>query len=93
MLPTKRPRSEDAAGEAPAEFENPHGVEMDESRVVRPVKAYKNQKFLLSHGARTIRILAEHEETDQRLAAGGVKDFVLVSEALHCLAPALPISA
>jgi hypothetical protein len=67
-----------AAATAAAEFEAPPVAEMDETRVVRPVKAYKNQDFLLSHGARTIRIMAEHQETLDRLEANGVKDFVLV---------------
>jgi hypothetical protein len=81
----KRARSEDVFGEeggaaagAAAAFEAPPVAEMDETRVVRPVKAYKNQDFLLSHGARTIRIMAEHQETLDRLEANGVKDFVLV---------------
>ena len=57
--------------------DNPHGVEMDETQVVRPLKAYKNQQFLLSHRARMIRIMAEHEETMERLEANGVRDFVM----------------
>eukprot|EP01052_Picozoa_sp_SAG31_P031205 SAG31_NODE_3283_length_4466_cov_1.746279_2_plen_155_part_00 len=36
---TKRPRSDE-----PAEPSNPHGESMDEMAVVRPVKAYKNQR-------------------------------------------------
>jgi len=84
----KRARSADVFGEADvategaaAAFEAPPVAEMDETRVVRPVKAYKNQDFLTSHGARTIRIMAEHQETLDRLAANGVKDFVLVRRA------------
>ena len=84
----KRSRSADVFGDdkafaepsnpGGAAFEAPPVAEMDESRVVRPVKAYKNQGFLTSHGARTIRIMAEHQETLDRLEHNGVKDFVLV---------------
>ena len=59
-------------------FEAPPVAEMDETRVVRPTIAYKNNDFLLSRGARTVRILAEHEEAVDRLRANGVKNFVLV---------------
>ena len=36
-------------------------------------KAYKNAEFLNSSHARPLRILAEYEETMQRLAANGIK--------------------
>ena len=74
----KRGQSEDALGDAASAFEAPPVAEMDETRIVRPVKAYKNMDFLNSHSARTIRIMAEHQETLDRLEGNGVKDFVLV---------------
>lgn len=101
----KRAAGSDAQPDAKkAAVDNPHGVEMDESRVVRPLKAYKvradaaapslyhrssggaltdgllcaqNQEFLMSTEARTIRIMAEHHETLQRLEANSVKSFIL----------------
>ena len=100
----KRAAGSDAQPDAKkAAVDNPHGVEMDESRVVRPLKAYKvrrcsvfiithrssggaltdgllcaqNQEFLMSTEARTIRIMAEHQETLSRLEANSVKSFIL----------------
>jgi uncharacterized protein (TIGR00730 family) len=70
-------RARDEAAPTAAAVENPHGVEMDESKVVRPKKAYKNQEFLLSSRARMIRIMAEHEETLGRLEANGVESVVM----------------
>lgn len=80
----KRAQSQDAKN---AKFEAPPVAEMDESRVVRPVIAYKNQDFLMSRGARTIRILAENHEAMDRLSANGVKDFVLVRTCIYCASP------
>eukprot|EP01047_Picozoa_sp_COSAG01_P050324 COSAG01_NODE_5076_length_4504_cov_9.498070_2_plen_218_part_00 len=74
----KRSRGDVAAMGAAVPVDNPpHGVEMDESKVVRPIKAYKNLGFLTGERARPIRILAEHEETLDRLAQHSVQDFVL----------------
>jgi hypothetical protein len=69
----KRQRS----SETPQEVANPHGEKMDEARVVRPTKAYKNTDFMMSHRARPLRFLAEHEETLQRLEMNGVQDFIM----------------
>ena len=50
---------------------------MDESKVVRPTKAYKNADFLASRAARPLRIMSEHLETLERLSANGIEEFVL----------------
>lgn len=71
------PGAKRARSDEPADPSNPHGESMDETAVVRPVKAYKNQNFMMSRAARPLRFLAEHEETLQRLSANGVKDFVM----------------
>jgi uncharacterized protein (TIGR00730 family) len=42
-----------------------------------PEKAYKNLEFLNSSGARTVRILAEYLEPDQRFRHQGIKDTIV----------------
>jgi len=42
-----------------------------------PEKSYKNATWLNSHGAKTLRILSEIIEPEQRFAAAGVKNTIL----------------
>ena len=60
---TTKPSTEPKYHREPSSWENPTPTE----------KAYKNSDFLNSSHARPLRILAEYEETMQRLSANGIK--------------------